>query len=397
MKWICCQIGGREHYAIPRALHQRGVLDLMVTDTWVPPGNFLGSFKGNLRERFHRDLSTAVVHSANLGSIWFELRAKLFRLRGWPQMIARNEWFQKIAVKKLRSVELGQPRTLFVYSYAAHDILRFARSRGWRTVLGQIDAGPPEERIVARLYRSDPVQHASWEPTPQGYWESWREECALADRVVVNSAWSQQALEEEGIPAEKLRVVPLLYATPKEAEEFKRKYPETFSAMRPLRVLFLGQVNLRKGIGPLLEAIRLLRDDPVEFWIVGSVQIQVPLDLRANPRIHWVGAVPQSTTAAFYRSADVFLFPTFSDGFGLTQLEAQVWKLPVIASKFCGDVVKDGHNGWLLAELSATEMAAAVRRCLARPSQLRELAANAVPSERFSLERGSETLLEIFE
>ena len=40
-------------------------------------------------------------------------------------------------------------RTLIAYSYAALEIFKFARTRGWRTILGQIDPGPPEARIVA--------------------------------------------------------------------------------------------------------------------------------------------------------------------------------------------------------------------------------------------------------
>ena len=35
--WICCQLGAREHYAVPRALHQRSSLDYLITDTWVRP------------------------------------------------------------------------------------------------------------------------------------------------------------------------------------------------------------------------------------------------------------------------------------------------------------------------------------------------------------------------
>ena len=397
MKWTCCQIGAREHYAVPRALHQRGALECLVTDAWMPPGNFLGGFKSALRERFHRDLASAVVRSDNLGTVAFELRAKFSGLHGWPRMIARNEWFQKMAIRKLQRIKFREPRTLFAYSYAARDILHFAQLRGWRTVLGQIDAGPPEERIMARLYRDNPAQRDKWEPAPQSYWQSWREECALVDRVVVNSAWSQQALKEEGIPAEKIRVVPLAYQAPKEAVGFERKYPGAFSAVRPLRVLFLGQVNLRKGVGPLLDAIRLLGGEPVEFWFVGPVQVHIPPDLRHNPSVRWMGAVPHGETAAFYRDADVFLFPTFSDGFGLTQLEAQVWKLPVIASKFCGDVVRDEHDGWILTELSANAIAAAFRRCLAEPSQLQRLAANAALSEQFDIAHSGKELLEVFD
>ena len=55
----------------------------------------------------------------------------------------------------------------------------------------------------------------------------------------------------------------------------------------------------------------------------------------------------------FYKEADVFILPTLSDGFGLTQLEAQSWKLPVIASRHCGEVVRDGENGVVLEEVSA--------------------------------------------
>jgi glycosyltransferase involved in cell wall biosynthesis len=42
------------------------------------------------------------------------------------------------------------------------------------------------------------------------------------------------------------------------------------------------------------------------------------------------------------------VFPTFSDGFGLTQLEAQAWILPIITTNFCGKLVEDEQNVWFL-------------------------------------------------
>jgi len=89
----------------------------------------------------------------------------------------------------------------------------------------------------------------------------------------------------------------------------------------------------------------------------------------------------------------VFIFPTFSDGFGLTQLEAQAWKLPVIASKFCGEVVEDGLNGVVLPELSGGAISAVLRRILAQPAQLSEFARNSVSPEQFGLARIGERLL----
>jgi hypothetical protein len=371
-KWICCQLGAREHYAVARALHCYHALELLLTDTWISPGNPLGNLNPNLRARFHPELAAGNVYASNLRSIGFELRAKLAGLRSWSEMTARNEWFQKVAVTRLSRIgSADTSRTLMAYSYAALAILRLARARGWWTVLGQIDPGPPEERIVAGLHEADPIYRGQWERPPPRYWADWREECALADRIVVNSLWSQAALEAEGVPPAKIRVVPCAYHEPKASAVFRRKYPAVFSPVRPLRA--------------------------IEFTFVGPIQLSIPPDLRQDSKVRWIGSVTREDTARFYQEADVFLFPTFSDGFGLTQLEAQAWKLPIIATKFCGDVVEDGRNGWQLPEVTSGAIAATLRRCLADPAGLQELSANSVHTDQFGLPRVGEQWLHVFE
>ena len=250
------------------------------------------------------------------------------------------------------------------YSYAAAELFTFARRKGWRTVLGQIDPGPAEEEIVSELHAATPERAVTGHGRPTAYWSEWRRECALADRIVVNSSWSRAALLQEGIPADKIRIVPLAYERPPGSSDFRRRYPSSFSSTRPLRVLFLGQVNLRKGVEPLLDAIRLLSGEPIEFTFVGPVQIAIPADLRDNRQVRWQGPAPRPATSQFYKDADVFLFPTFSDGFGLTQLEAQAWKLPVITTRFCGEVVEHGRNGWILPEITPQSIANILRECL---------------------------------
>jgi len=398
MKWICCQIGAREHYAVARALHRYQALDLLLTDAWVRPENPLGRLRPSLRARFHCDLAKANVYAPNAGSIAFELRADLVGLRDWPRIMARNEWFQRAALIRLSRIgPADNSRTLMAYSYAASELFKFALARGWRTVLCQIDPGPPEERIVASLYEQDPKLRESWQRPPLRYWASWQEECALADRIVVNSMWSHAALVAEGVPAARIRVVPLAYEEPKAIAPFQRVYPEVFTFARPLRVLFLGQINLRKGIGPLLDAIRLLRGEPIAFTFVGPIQIPIPADLRDNSQVRWVGWVPREDTGQFYRDADIFLFPTFSDGFGLTQLEAQAWKLPVVATNFCGEVITDGRNGFLLAELTPYAIATAIRRCLADPRELQKFSLNSVDAKQFDLRHVGQQWLRVLE
>jgi glycosyltransferase involved in cell wall biosynthesis len=212
----------------------------------------------------------------------------------------------------------------------------------------------------------------------------------LADHIVVNSEWSRRALAAEGVPEEKLRTVPLVYEASAGAKEFRRVYPRVFDESRPLRVLFLGQVNVRKGLAELLPAMLAMTDLPVEFHFVGPMQIGVPAALLGSPRVRWHGPVSRSVAAEYYREADVFLFPTLSDGFGITQLEAQAWRLPVIASPYCGDVVRHLENGYVLPAVTPAEIEKAIRWMLANPEGLARMSAASGVETRFSLARVGE-------
>ena len=79
------------------------------------------------------------------------------------------------------------------------------------TVRGQIDPGEEHFRIAQRLAAGLPEYGGAPAMPPAAYFASWREECAMADRIVVNSEWARQAMVRARIPAEKLRIIPLGY------------------------------------------------------------------------------------------------------------------------------------------------------------------------------------------
>lgn len=384
--WICCQLGAREHYAVPRALQLNGSLFRFFTDLWMRFGT-LG--------RFHPDLAQARVTALNFASAGFELKARVSHFSGWDLIKRRNEWFQRRVVDQLHKESADGTHTVFAYSYAAEEIFEFARERGWRTVLGQIDAGPSAERIVAGLNDRFAMVRNGWEPAPSAYWERWRSECALADQIVVNSSWSKNALLAEGVPSNKIRVVPVAYESAPATRSFQRRYATVFTSERPLRVLFLGQVNLGKGIGQLFESVELLTGEPVEFWFVGPTQVRIPAEIKEHRQVKWFGVAPRVDVDKYYKEADVFIFPTLSDGFGLTQLEAQSWKLPVIASRHCAEVVCDGVNGVVLEEVSAHAIADGLLKLLRAPETLRAMSLRSNVSDRFSLQRLASSLVNL--
>lgn len=397
--WICCQLGARRHYETPRSLHRAGELACLMTDAWVVPHRGLLRLPlpkpSKLRQRFHQDLATAPVWGFTASAIAFELRQEFDGVSGWERIIARNRWFQKKALERLASLSLAAPHvTLFSYSYAALELFRYAKTRGWRTILGQIDPGPVEEKIVWQEHQKHPQYRSQWQPAPSSYWRDWQQECQLADRIIVSSPWSHQALLEAGIQAAKLHVIPIAYDPPV-SQNFTRSYPSSFCQQRPLRVLFLGQVILRKGIAALLQAVELLHDEPIEFWLVGECEIEKTPHLQSHPKLHWIDRVDRQTTRAYYQQADVFLFPTLSDGFGITQLEAKAWQLPIVASAFCGQVVRDRLDGLILNAVTPEDIASALRFCLNHPQQLQEFSRNSADLRAFSLANLQHCLQEI--
>src|SRR4029077_11465142 len=342
MKWLCCQLGAREHYAIPRALFRIGMLGSLVTDAWVPPSSLLAKCCGHsskFRHRFHSELRDAQVKAFNSSLVLFEMLAGARDSSGWPKILARNRWFQRKVVSFLRSqlrkgAWLSRSFTLsssdsqpilLSYSYTALEPFRYAKANGWKTLLVQIDPGPEEERIVAEEAARVPQLVGDWHPAPPEYWAFWREECKLADRMVVNSEWSREGLIRGGVPAEKISIISLAYEEPRAGRRaeprLQRNYPNHFTTDRPLRVLFLGLINLRKGVARLLEAARIMHDEPIEFWMVGPVEIANAETIENARSVKWFGPVTREKAAECYENADVFILPTLSDGFAITQLE----------------------------------------------------------------------------
>src|SRR4030095_10055908 len=119
------------------------------------------------------------------------------------------------------------------------------------------------------------------------------------------------------------------------------------------------------------------------------------MTMAAEARVKWFGPVTQKKAAEKYRAADVFILPTLSDGFAITQLEAQAQGLPVITSRFCGGVIDSGRNGMILEEPSAACIAGAIRDCIADPSRLQNLAAASRVANEFTIDALAQRLQEL--
>jgi glycosyltransferase involved in cell wall biosynthesis len=161
--------------------------------------------------------------------------------------------------------------------------------------------------------------------------------------------------------AEKIEILPLSY----EGEAVHDKGVINTSdqnSVKDLQVLWLGQVNVRKGIHYLIEAARMLEGRDIHFDIVGPIGIAREIVDSAPSNMTFHGSVSRDLAADYYRKADVFVLPTLSDGFAITQLEAMAYGLPVITTPHCGKVVIDGETGFVVPARDAKALAEAVMR-----------------------------------
>jgi glycosyltransferase involved in cell wall biosynthesis len=361
-KVVVAQPGAREHYEIAAMLAAQGRLAGLITDGWSPyrrpipsrVSTHLPSLLQKYLARHRPDIPRSLVRSISRGGIESWVRQRLARDKGelFHAYLKCGSSFAKATVRRLSEID----HACFIgYSSASLGALRYERQRNRRTILDQIDPSRVEDEIVLEEERRFPAMSLSMQPIPERYFARLEEEWAEASAVLVNSTWSKRALVAQHVPEEKIAVVPLPFA------------PSMGISRQPrgavLRVLWLGTLSLRKGLPYAIEAARMLVRAPVSFTLAGPLGVHAS-GLNLPPNTRYVGQVPRPLAAQLYASHDAFLFPTLSDGFGLTQVEAISYGLPVIATRCCGQVVEDGVSGFVVPPRDSRAIADAIESLL---------------------------------
>lgn len=169
-------------------------------------------------------------------------------------------------------------------------------------------------------------------------------EIALADLILVGSHFVRDTFVSEGIPAERLHVIP--YGA--DSQRFT-PLPEPKPAGSPFRALFVGQLGERKGISYLLKAYQAFRKADTELHLVGDYVRGSEVYAPYRNLYQHTQNVPQKLLPDLMRSADVFIFPTLVEGMPMVVLEAMACGLPVIVTpNGPGEVVRDGVDGYVI-------------------------------------------------
>ncbi|MFD4025785.1 glycosyltransferase family 4 protein [Streptomyces sp. NPDC058576] len=141
----------------------------------------------------------------------------------------------------------------------------------------------------------------------------------------------------------------------------------------PPVLLYHGRIDARKGVMDLLEAARLLRAGGRRMRLLVSgtgpdlnLLTQRALQPDLADTVQVLGPTSYHDAPAVYRRGDIFVSPTWAEGFSNTILEAMATGLPVVSTDVVGvrDCVRDGLNGLLVPPHDPESLAEAVARML---------------------------------
>jgi len=168
-------------------------------------------------------------------------------------------------------------------------------------------------------------------------------EYELADYIEVPSEFAKRSFMEQGLPEEKLikRFLSAdlsdFYELPKEDDIF--------------RVVYTGQMSLRKGVHYLLQAFNELNLPEAELWLIGSQLPEIaPFFERYKDNYKYFGYVPRTELHKYYANASVFVICSIQDGFAQVIPQAMACGLPVICTTNTAgeDVIEDQIEGFVI-------------------------------------------------
>jgi glycosyltransferase involved in cell wall biosynthesis len=145
-------------------------------------------------------------------------------------------------------------------------------------------------------------------------------------------------------------------------------------------LLNVGRLVPQKGIDRLIQAIpHVVRDRPdVRFVLVGDGMLREPLEQQARELGaggHVVFAGRRSDVPRLLRAADLFVFPSLYEGFGLALVEAMTYGLGVVATSCSNvpEIVTDREHGVLCRPDDSASLLEAIRWALAHPGEMGEM------------------------
>jgi glycosyltransferase involved in cell wall biosynthesis len=267
---------------------------------------------------------------------------------GWASVDAVYQGLDKAVARRVAYLRATQaPAAVYAYEDGALATFRQAKKLGVKCIYDLPIAYWETSRT---LMTEEAVRLPAWAATLGGgisdsSTKLQRKTCELelADVVVVPSQFVRDSLPPwaAGKP-----IIVAPFGSP--ASPPHRQWQREKSG--PLRVLFVGSMSQRKGLGDLFAALRLLNSCDVELVVMGAPVVELEFYRKELPSFTYEPGRPHAQVLALMQSCDVFCLPSIVEGRALVMQEAMSQGLPLIITPNTGgaDLVQEGQTGFLV-------------------------------------------------
>lgn len=283
--------------------------------------------------RFFRVISFLFFNYKGLEFEWFD-RFVSKRITGADLVITRSS----CALETIKRAKIEKIPTI-LYRGSPHIIFQNSILNDEREKLGLAHKEPPKELIEREL-----------------------QEYKITDYLFLPSSFAKRTYIDQGIDSSKILNFPLSVQNNDFLKLVKKR--------DKLKVIYVGNISLGKGIQYLLQVAKLLPENKVEFILIGGIDKEFSTLIKNIPtNVFLLGGMKKHEVESFYKEGDVFIFPSIFDGFGQVILEAMSFGLPVITTNHTGgpDVIEDGKEGFIVPIRSPELMAEKIEYLMNNP------------------------------
>ncbi len=250
-----------------------------------------------------------------------------------------HQWYDHMA-----KVRIPVDTTVFVgWSGVSENALLYAKSLGALTILERCSShiGVQTALLQEEYKRYHPKGDYCF--THPRVIEKELREYEIADYISVPSTFAKNSFLSKHFPESKIVQNPYGVNLTKFVPGVKHD--------NIFRVLFVGQMSLRKGVHYLLEAFSSLKIKEAELVLIGSMMDEMkPFLEKYNKGVRYLGVKTQQELVYHYQQASVFVICSIEEGMAYVQAQAMASGLPLICTTNTGgdDLIRNGREGFVI-------------------------------------------------
>lgn len=371
MKFAFLHPGSRHGYAIPSIFWRSGLLFKVYTDFFVSKkvSRYLTNFSELLGyqhiSKYLQSRTSSQLNAKLVKSYYLNCLGDFINLKKTKNLDEVLNCYRQQVVSLSKKMEQDAERFQGIYSFFMGGLESFELMPDKVKILDIIHL--PHFFLIP-LLQGEFEKFSDWITVKNMYQDGADEfilereskELELADIILCPSELVREVVESY-IPEKKSQVHLSYYPVPMWVDSYIQTNifeQKNFSLRNePLKILFAGTLNLRKGIQYLLPALRSLKGMNFEAKIVGSLDITEAKIAEYQDICEFTGSVSKKELAKLYSWADLFVFPSTAEGSAGVVYEAMSFGLPILTTKASGSVVRNGLDGFVMSQISVEEIA----------------------------------------